>query len=107
MAPLSDPNVLPELINQTWTLYQNTNDPGQKGQLAGQLQGLHLQLSALADKVPDSAKQEYKNAVSAVLNATAAVKQAQADEAKVAATIGQIAQVIAALAKVAATAAAA
>lgn len=107
MALLSDPNVLPDLINQTWTLYQNTNDPEQKTQLAGKLQSLHLRLSALADKVPDATKQEYKNAVSTTQSATAAVKQAQTDEAKTAAAIGQVAQVIAALAKVAATAAAA
>ena len=107
MSKLSDPNVVPELINQTWTLYQQTQDPAKKAQLAGQLQQLSLQLGNLADKIPDQTKQEYKDAVTAVQSATKTVKQAQADEAKIAAAIGQIAQVIAALAKVAATAAAA
>ncbi len=107
MSKLSDPNVVPELINQTWVLYQQTQDPAKKAQLAGQLQQLSLQLGSLADKIPDETKQEYKDAVTAVQNATQTVKQAQADEAKVAAAIGQIAQVIAALAKVAATAASA
>jgi hypothetical protein len=104
MANLSDPNNLPQLITQTWKLYQDTDDPAQEAALAAQLQELSLQLGSLADKIPDSTKQQYKDAVTAIQAATETVKQAQADEAKVAAAIGQVAQVVAALAKIATTA---
>jgi hypothetical protein len=107
MSMLSDQMNVPDLINQTWSLFQQTQDPATKARLAGQLQDLTQKLGSLTDKVPDQTKQEYKDAVAAVQTGTQTVKQAQADEAKVAAAIAQIAQVIAALAKVAATAAAA
>jgi len=104
MANLSDQNVLPDLINQTWTLYQQAQDDAQKARLLGQLQDLTQRLASLSDVTLDKTKQQYKNAVTAVQNATRQVKQAQQDQAKVAGAIGQIASVISALAKLAAMA---
>jgi hypothetical protein len=102
---LSDPDILGDLIDQTWTLYQQAQNAAQRDLLAEQFKDLSAQLGAIADSVPDETKQVYKDAVARVQTATQTVKQAQADQAKIAAAIGEVAQVIDALAKLAAMAA--
>ena len=62
MPNLSDPTVLPALIDETWTLYQGAPD-AQKGPLAARLQELHQELATLTDKTLDPQQQKYKDAV--------------------------------------------
>ena len=59
MANLSDPDVLPDLIDQTWALYQQPHTDAQGATLAGQLQDLTQQLADLSDVTLDKTKQEY------------------------------------------------
>lgn len=100
MPKLSDPTVLPALIDETWNLYQQAQEP-EKGQLAAKLQSLHQELVKLTDMTLDPEQQAYKDAVKTVQTATQQVKKAQGDQAQVAAAIKQVASVISAIAKIA------
>jgi len=97
---LSDPAVLPALIDETWKLYLQSSEP-QKSQLAENLQELHQELIKLTDLKLDPQQQNYKDAVAAIQSATQQLKNAQADQTKVADSINQVASVISALAKIA------
>ena len=98
MARLSDPTVLPALIDATWDLYNEAEEP-EKSRLAGKLQELHQQLTRLTDATLDPEQQAYKDAVTKIQNATKRVMQSQKNQAQVGSAIDQIASVISVLGK--------
>lgn len=104
MTKISDSDLLPKLIEQTWDAY-NKAQGSEKDDLAEKYKQLNLELTILSDLTLDPQQQKYKDAVATIRLAIDTVKKAQDQQAKVATTISQVAAVIAALSKVAALAA--